>query len=449
MISKVLSELSNFVWGLPLLFLLVGAALYFNILLAFKPVTKLGLAIRLMRSRGQGKGQIPSFQALTNALAATVGMGNIAGVAVALTLGGPGALLWMWIAALLGVTLKFSETAAVMLHRGEDVYGETQGGAMYIYEQIFDGKFRWVGKSFAFLGLIGTLSLFQINQMSSYLESEYNFEPLYVGIVVAVVVFIILIGGVRRLGSFTKYVIPFMGVLYLTVGLIVILKQIDRLPIVLSSIFRGVLHPEEFIAGTGVGLLITLKNGFRRAAFSNEAGVGTAPMAHGNAQVEEPIEEALVAGIGPVFDTLMICTLTGIMILLSLDCSIIESGGGLKLVSLAFKENFGDYGKYLLSIVVFCFSFTTLVGMSNYNEKCWTYLFGKYLKNGTLFVIFYCATIIIGSVFKSNDVINLMDATYGLMALPNIIALLVLSKKIKQSSQAYFEGKKNGSSSSS
>lgn len=433
MISNFLKEASSFVWGAPLLISVIGVGLYLLCLSRFRTIKSLKKSFKLLRKeKSTSDAQLSSFQALMASLSGTIGMGNIAGVAVAISQGGAGALFWMWIAAILGMNTKFYECYVAVRFRDKDPFGETQGGAMYVIKNALPKKWMFLGVIFAVLGLIGTLGLFQINQLSQYLFKQAAIPKMGTGITVGIVIFFILLGGVRRIGLISSKLVPAMSVFYFLCGLWVMLTHLPELPSVIISIFSKAFDFSSVTGGLmGSGIAMALQIGFKRASFSNEAGIGTAPMAHSNADAS-PLEEGLVSMWGPIIDTLVICTITGLIILLSVGEEEIQSLNGINLVAKAFSVNFGILGNLLLGVAVFSFSFSTIIGMANYNEKCFNFCFGKILKSRYFFILFYTATLVIGAVSAGDDIVNLMDATFGLMALPNLFAVIYLSKLVTE-----------------
>ena len=435
--SNLLSEISNFVWGMPLLIFL-GVA---NIILLYHskllPLKGMFHAVELIKGKfdknnTQDKGQLTHFQALCNALAATIGLGNISGVAIAIYQGGPGAIFWMWFAAILGMNTKFFECTLAVLYRGEDYRGEVQGGPMYFIEKGMGERFKFLAIIFAVFGVVGTLSLFQINQLSHFVSYNYDIPNYITGIFFTISITYILVGGLKRITSFTSKIVPLMSGLYVILCLVIIFLNIEKVPLIFANIFSQALTGKAIGGGVlGYGIMHILKTGIKRAAFSNEAGIGTAPMAHGNAKTSEPVSEGYVAMLGPFIDTIIVCTLTAVTILISFK-SDVKDLNGINLTTYAFVNVLGNPGKHMLGIIILLFSFSTMIGMANYCEKCWNYLFkGKKYLNRNSFIIYYAGSLAVGAVIKMSDVVNLIDIAYAMMAVPNIIGTVYLAGKVK------------------
>jgi len=439
--SEFLSNMASLVWGTPLLIFLITAnliLLYFSKLI---PLRGLKHSIKLINKKevtDYDKGEITHFEALCNALAATIGLGNISGVAVAIYQGGAGAIFWMWIAAFLGMNTKFFECTLAVLFRGKNHEGQMQGGPMYYIESGLGKKFKPMGYFFAVCGVIGTLALFQINQLSAFMKTEYNVDHIVTGITFAGLIFYILIGGLKRISRFTSKVVPLMSVLYFLLCLFILILNYDKVWTTFTSIFVEALTGKSITGGVlGYSIMHIMKTGVKRAAFSNEAGIGTAPMAHGNAKTDEPISEGYVAMIGPLIDTIIVCTLTALTILVSMDATM-DGSNGINLTSLAFQKNLGVFGKHSLGIIILLFSFSTMIGMANYNKKCWDYLFkGRRFLGSKAFIVYYVLSIGFGAMIKMSSVINLIDIAYALMAIPNIIATVILAPVVRKKLKEY------------
>lgn len=434
--SALLTQIASLVWGMPLLIFLIVSSLillYYSKLvplLGFKHSLKL---INKKSDRNLQKGEVSHFEALCNALAATIGLGNISGVAIAIYQGGAGAIFWMWLAAFLGMNTKFFECTLAVLYRGKDFEGKIQGGPMYYIENGMNKKYKFLAYIFAICGLIGTLALFQINQLSTFINTEYNISNVVTGAVFAVIIFYILIGGLKRITQFTSKLVPLMSVLYILLCVVILSMNYDRILMTFTSIFLEALSGKSVGGGVlGYTVMHIMKTGMKRAAFSNEAGIGTAPMAHGNAKTDEPISEGYVAMLGPFIDTIVVCTLTALTILVSIDSSM-EGMNGINLTSTVFKKSLGEFGKHGLGVIILMFSFSTMIGMANYNKKCWDYIFkGRFNLGSKSFIVFYSLSLFFGAMIKMTSVIDLIDIAYALMAIPNIIAVLYLAPKVKQ-----------------
>lgn len=439
----ILESISGFLWGTTLLVFLLIA----NIILIYHskllPLRGFVHAIRLVFKKEEdelNEGQLSHFEALSNALAATIGMGNIAGVAVAIYQGGAGAIFWMWVSAIVGMNTKFFECTLAVLYRGKDYQGEVQGGPMYTIEKGLGERFKPLAYAFAIFGLIGTLALFQINQLASFLRTSYSVEPLYSGLVFAVILIYILLGGLKRIASFTSKVVPLMAILYVFLCFIVLGINYDLIIPTFFTIFKEAFAVNSAVGGVGgYAIIHVIQTGVKRAAFSNEAGIGTAPMAHGNAKTNEPIAEGYVAMLGPFIDTVMVCTLTAITILIGIKgMNNIGDLNGINLTTFAFTSQLGEFGRHSLCLIIFLFAFSTMIGMANYNKKCWDYLFkGRFNLGEKTFITFYGLSIAVAAIIKMNTVIAVIDICYALMALPNIIATVWLAKEVRQKLNDY------------
>lgn len=447
MISSFLATVVDYAWGLPLVFLLIGGGFYLLTVSKLLPLRGFFHAFQLIagkfhhKNEEKAEGQINHLQGLTNALAATVGMGNIAGVAVAITQGGPGAIFWMWVAGVIGMNTKFFECSLSLLYRGHDFQGEVQGGPMYVIEKAMPKSFRFMAYFFAGCGLIGTMALFQINQLGSYVQDEFSVNSGLVGVVCAILVGIVLMGGIRRIAHVTQALVPGMCLLYVLSCLYILVVNAGAVPEMFFSIFTKAFTAQAAFGGAiGVAFVEVLKIGVKRAAFSNEAGMGTAPMAHGNVKTPEPISEGLVAMLGPFFDTIIVCTMTALVILVTLDPSTYGDDSGVLLTKRAFEAAMPGFGSYFLGVAVLLFSITTMIGMANYNEKCWDYIFkGRWFMGRTTFIIWFCLTIIVGSIASQDDVVNTIDIGFAFMAIPNMIATIFLARKVEGHLEAYLE----------
>lgn len=437
MIEKFLSDFAGFVWGLPLLIFLLIANIYLLIQSRLVPIKGIFHSIALISGKYEDKnktaeGQISHFEALCNALAATIGLGNISGVAVAIYQGGAGAIFWMWVAALLGMNTKFFECTLAVLYRGKDYKGEIQGGPMYYIRDGLGKTYRPLAVMFAICGVIGTLALFQINQMAHFINTNYKVSNEVTGILFTIAVAYILFGGLKRISNFTSRIVPLMSLLYFLLCLIILILNYEKVPTVFMNIFSEALTGKSIGGGVlGYSIMHIIQTGVKRAAFSNEAGIGTAPMAHGNAKTTEPIAEGYVAMIGPLIDTIIVCTLTALTILVSMTPEM-GNLNGINMTSFAFSSNLGDFGRHSLGVIIFMFSFSTMIGMANYNKKCWDYLFrGRWRMGNKSFIIYYSFSLAIGAIVEMTNVVNIIDICYALMAIPNIIATVMLAKDVK------------------
>jgi AGCS family alanine or glycine:cation symporter len=424
-------------WGLPLVLLLISAGLWFSVYGRFTPLLRLRHALDVLRGRYDDPGdpgEISHFQALSSALSATLGMGNIAGVAIAVTVGGPGAVFWMWIAGLVGMATKFFTCTLAVLYRKEDAHGVAQGGPMYWIEVGLGPRWKFLGVLFALFGMVGCLALFQINQLASLLHADHSIPRWGTGAVATSLVGVVILGGITRVGKVAAKVVPAMAILYLLATLAIILRHADAMPGVLASIFSGAFGGEAALGGAaGVTMKEALVTGVRRAAFSNEAGMGTAPLAHGAARTREPVREGLVAMIGPFVDTNVICTLTALVILSS---GIAGSDDGVILTASAFEAGLPGIGRPALTLIIVLFAMSTLISYSYYSQKCAKYVLGDLW--GGRYTWVYLGSILLGAVWTQDLVINMLDTFFAMMAVPTVTSAVILSPRVSAAARDYF-----------
>ena len=433
-------------WGYPLLILMMGGGVFFTVYSRFTPFRFFRHGIKILLGQydnSEDPGDLTHFQALSTALASTVGMGNISGVAVAISMGGPGALFWMWISAFVGMSTKFFTCTLSIMFRGKDDRGDVQGGPMYVIETALGKKFKALAILFSAAGLIGCLPLFQANQLTQIIRDEIwknngwftdsvLIGNLVVGIPVAVLVAVVIFGGIKRIGYVASRLVPLMVSLYLLAGIFIMITNLAHIPDLLALIFSDAFSGKAAAGGVIGSVIIT---GVRRASFSNEAGLGTEAMAHGAAKTREPVREGLVAMLGPFIDTIVVCSITGIVILLSGLWQGDETSG-VTLTTMAFSQELGSMGKSLLLICVFIFSLTTMFGQSYYGSKCIGYLFGTRWQQK--YNLFYVIAVIFGAVVSLNVVINIIDGVYALMAIPTMVSALLLSPQVMKEAKRYF-----------
>ena len=444
--NSAISAFASFMWGLPLLILLLGGGIFFSLYSRFVPFKYFGHGLNILLGRyhdPKDPGEITHFQALSSALASTVGLGNISGVAIAIQMGGPGALFWMWVSAVVGMSTKFFSCTLSILYRGKDDEGNLQGGPMYYIENGLGPKFKPLSILFSLAGLIGCTVMFQSNQLADIIRNEIfipygwfsdsvmmgNFVQ---GVIMAILTAIVIFGGIQRIGQVASYMVPIMVVLYLFSGLLVIFNHLSEIPslfgLIINDAFTG-----DAVMGGAVGSVIIA--GVRRALFSNEAGLGTSDMAHGAAQTKEPVREGLVAMIEPFIDTIVVCTITAMVILAS---GVWEQEGlnGVTMTTTAFIKELGGFGKLLLLSAVLTFSLSTMMSYSYYGSKCSGYLFGT--KSIFYYRCFYIVTIVIGAMITIEFVINLVDGMYAIMAIPTVVGSVLLSGKVMAEARRYF-----------
>jgi len=444
-LNSAIAELSSVLWGTPLVILLLGGGVFFAIYSRLIPLFyfKHGIDILLGKyDSTDDPGQITHFEALSSALAGTVGMGNIAGVAVAIHAGGPGAVFWMWVTAILGMSTKFFTCTLAVMYRGYDDKGEIQGGVMYFIEKGLGKKYRPLSLMFCVSGLFGSLVFFQANQLSQIIR-DFVYTPLVIfqhnmfignlvtGILVAIVVGIIIFGGIQRIAKVASRMVPFMVGFYLLTAIIIVGKNLGEVPGVFSLIFQDAFSGTA-VSGGALGAMIII--GVRRGLFSNEAGTGTETMAHGAAKTKEPVREGLVAMLGPFIDTIIVCSITAMIILISGVYN--QDYNGVTLTAAAFEAELGLPGQIFLIIAVLTFAFSTMFGYSYYGRKCVSYLFGTRWKSAYNWV--YIVTIIVASVASIDIAVNFVDSAYALMVIPTMIGTILLSPKVIAESKRYF-----------
>lgn len=438
-LDRLLSVAVDYAWGAPLLVLLLGGGALLTLYSRFLPLAGIGHALEILQGKYDRKGDpgdISHFQALSTALSSTIGMGNIGGVAIAITQGGPGAVFWMWMAALVGMATKFFSCTLAVLYRGTDSQGNIQGGPMYYIEKGLGRKFRFLAIFFSACGTIGCLAMFQANQVAEILTEAYGIQSWLTGLMLTVLVAVVILGGVKRIAKVASRLVPLMCFLYLLASLYVVIAHSSLIPQILAQIFHDAFTGTAAAGGiAGISVMTVIQTGIKRAAFSNEAGIGTAPMAHGAAKTTEPVREGLVAMIGPFIDTIVVCSLTAFVILSSGNWHI-EGIRGVSLTTQAFEAAMGDFGKVALVVIVVLFGVSTMFGYSYYGRKSFSYLFGA--ENGRIYEWFYLAMLFVGAVWSAGLVVNLIDTTFAMMALPNMLAVLLLAPKVMEATRDYF-----------
>ena len=447
-IENLANQFANTMWGTPMLLLLVGGGLFLTLYSRLQCFRFLPHAIAILRGRyddPQAPGQINHAQALSTALSGTLGLGNIAGVAIAISTGGPGAIFWMWVTAIVGVSTKFYTASLAVMFRGRDDNGLLRGGPMYVIREGLGRKWQPLAVIFAIAGMLGTLPLFQANQLLSLLETaitagnplsvqQSTFLRLTSSVVLAVLVALVVAGKITRIGALTVRLVPSMVALYLGVTVIAIAEHADRLPgifaLILSDAFSG-----NAIAGGTLGSMIMI--GVRRGAFSNEAGIGTESMAHGEAKTHEPVREGLVAMVGPLIDTLLVCTCTALLILLTGVWQQAEGITGVNMTAAAMATLFPSTGQGLLLIMVALLSFSTMVSFWFYGAKCADFLFGS--DKQRYYTIFYISLIVVGSLASLNVINAFLIGVYAVMAFPTMISTLALAPRVNAAASDYFK----------
>lgn len=438
-LAHTLTNISNFICGYPLFIWLIGGGLFLFLYSGAVPVRYFKRSIHSLRIVKEGKGQISSFQALMSTISSTVGMGNIAGVAIAIVMGGPGAIFWMWVSAIVGMGTKFFEGSLSIMYKGKDNLGEVQGGPMYIITQGIGKKWKPLAKFFAIVGMIGCLCVMQANQLTESIITVFTTPwgientvllRMTIGIFTGCIVAIVVLGGINRISKIATKIVPLMVSLYFILVFFVIILNYNKLPGIFGEIFHGAFNLH---AGLG-GLAGTAIIGARRAMYVNEAGVGTASLMHGASRNKEPIREGFVAMLAPAIDSGLVCTLTSIPILLAGNYHV-EGVKGLTIALTSFNILIPIYGQYLLMVIVFCFAFSTMFSYSYYGMKCSGYLFG--MQNAKYYNYFYLAMIVVSCIISLDTVITVMDLSFALMSIPTMFSLLKLSPKVKQELKRY------------
>ena len=456
-IETINTAVNNFIWGVPAMVCIFGVGLYLSIRTNFLQIRKFPYAIkttlgRIFRKRDASDGAITPFQAVCTALAATVGTGNIAGVAGAIAIGGPGAIFWMWVSALFGMCTKYAEVTLAVHYREINANGELVGGPMYYIKNGLSKKWHWLAYLFAAFGVLtvfGTGNATQVNTITTAInsallnynvisESAVSTSNLIIGIIIAILIAMILLGGIKRIGHVTEKLVPFMALLYILLGLGVILLNIQNVPAVFVSIFRGAFQPRAVTGGIVLSMFTSLKKGVSRGIFSNEAGLGTGSIAHACADTKKPVKQGMF-GIFEVFtDTIVICTLTALVILCSGVAVDYGKAAGAELTILGFTSTYGSWVSIFTAIAMCCFAFSTAVGWGLYGARCIEFLFSeKVIKP---FMVIYSLVAILGATANLGLMWSIAETFNGLMAIPNLIALFLLSGKVVELTKEYFSG---------
>ena len=456
-IETINTAVNNFIWGVPAMVCIFGVGLYLSIRTNFLQIRKFPYAIkttlgRIFRKRDASDGAITPFQAVCTALAATVGTGNIAGVAGAIAIGGPGAIFWMWVSALFGMCTKYAEVTLAVHYREINANGELVGGPMYYIKNGLSKKWHWLAYLFAAFGVLtvfGTGNATQVNTITTAInsallnynvisESAVSTSNLIIGIIIAILIAMILLGGIKRIGHVTEKLVPFMALLYILLGLGVILLNIQNVPAVFASIFRGAFQPRAVTGGIVLSMFTSLKKGVSRGIFSNEAGLGTGSIAHACADTKKPVKQGMF-GIFEVFtDTIVICTLTALVILCSGVAVDYGKAAGAELTILGFTSTYGSWVSIYTAVAMCCFAFSTAVGWGLYGARCIEFLFSeKVIKP---FMVIYSLVAILGATANLGLMWSIAETFNGLMAIPNLIALFLLSGTVVKLTKEYFAG---------
>lgn len=466
-INDVLANIDNLVWGVPLMVLILSGGILLTLRLGLLQIRKLPLALKWMiKNEEGGEGEISSFSALCTALSATIGTGNIVGVATAVGTGGPGALFWMIVAAFFGMATKFSEGLLAVKYRivGED--GHSLGGPFYYIEQGMGKKWKWLAKLFAFFGVcvglfgIGTFS--QVNGISSAVHGffdpnnkhcvnimflgKYSWSVVIASLILAFCVAAVLIGGIKRIASVSQVIVPFMAIIYFLFAAILIITNITQVPAAIKIIVKAAFTPKAVTGGAVGSMFVAMQKGVARGIFSNEAGLGSAPIAAAAAQTKEPVRQGLVSMTGTFIDTIVICTLTGLSIILT-GAWKVKGLEGVAVTTYAFQKGLpfpAEVSAFILMLCLVFFAFTTILGWDYYSERCLEYLSGGNMKHVTIYRWLYIFAVFIGPYMTVSAVWTIADIFNGLMAIPNMIAIFALNGVIVKETTDFFQRHKNG-----
>jgi alanine or glycine:cation symporter, AGCS family len=456
--SEFISNLATGVWT-PVLFLIILGGMFFLFYSRFIQYKYFGHAFQILRGKyddPNNPGQISAYEALSTALASTVGMGNIAGVAAAIAIGGPGALFWMWVTAIVGMSSNFFTSSLAVMYRGKDSEGQIQGGPMYVIREALPKQYYPLAILFSVCCLVGCLPIFQANQLTQIIIDigvqdaelkassfsiggwEINTLKLIIGVVLMIFSGIVIIGGIQRIGSWAGKMVPFMIIVYFFSVMAILFIHIDKVPHYLWLIVTDAFAADNFKGSPMLGGLLggMIVAGVRRASFSNEAGIGTAPMALGASKSNEPIREGLVSMLSPFIDTIIVCTLTALAILVT-DVWQTSEFNGVSLTVTAFESSLGQTGKFLLLISAFFFAITSLFAYNYYGSKAMSFLGG--VKSGKYYDYIYLATIVFGAILSMTDVLNIIDLAFALMAIPTMISGFILAPKVMAEARKYFQ----------
>ncbi len=434
------NQLNGIVWGPLMLVLILGTGAYLMLGLGLMPIRRLGYGFRMLWTgrRATGDGDITPFNALMTSLSATIGTGNIAGVATAIALGGPGALFWMWCTALVGMATKYAEAVLAVKYREVDALGNHVGGPMYFIKNGLGRRWRWLGTLFAIFGAIAGFGIgngVQANSVADVLHKSLGVPELMTGVVMAVLAGLVLVGGIKRIAHVAGALVPFMALAYLAGGLLVLAMHLGEIPDALKLILEHAFTPIAASGGfAGAAVWAAIRFGVARGIFSNEAGLGSAPIAHAAASTSDPVRQGTVAMLGTFIDTLVICTITGLVIVVSGVWTGGDSGAALS--SAAFEQALPGVGAWIVTFGLAVFAFTTLLGWSVYGERCVEYLFGE--RSILPFRLLWVIAVPLGAVLKLDFIWLLADTMNALMAIPNLIALLLLSPVVFRLTREYF-----------
>ena len=465
-INEWLVKIDNFVWGVPLMVLILAGGLLLTLRTRCLQVTKLPLALKWMAKNEEGgEGEVSSFAALCTALSATIGTGNIVGVATAVCAGGPGALFWMIVAAFLGMATKYSEGLLAVKYRVIDKNNHTLGGPFYYIEQGMGKNFKWLAKMFAFFGtaagLMGIGTFTQVNGITSAAQNffdpnktntvtiqgigTYSWVVVISSVILAVCVALVVIGGIKHISNVAQIVVPFMAIIYVVFAIVLIICNITAVPAAIATIVKGAFNPQAVTGGIVGSMIVAMQKGVARGIFSNEAGLGSAPIAAAAAQTKEPVRQGLVSMTGTFIDTIIICTMTGISVVLT-GAWQVEGLEGVQVTTYAFQKGLPfpeELSAFILMLCLVFFAFTTILGWDYYSERCLEYLTGRDMTAVLVFRWLYIIAVFIGPFMTVSAVWTIANIFNGLMALPNMIALFALSGVVAKETKDFFAAKKH------
>ena len=442
-LTAIVTAINDFVWGPPMLVLILGTGLFLQMRLKLMPVMRIGTGFRMIwrgrKPAAGAAGEISPYAALMTALAATVGIGNIAGVATAIAIGGPGALFWMWITALVGMATKYAEVLLAVHYRETDDRGEQTGGPMYAIKNGLGRNWRWLGAAFAIFGGIagfGIGNMVQANSIADVLRSGFGVSPWVSGVVMTALTGFVLLGGVKRIGAVAEKLVPFMCVGYVAVSLLVLGLYADQIPAAFGLILHHAFNPTAAAGGfVGAGVMMALRYGVARGIFSNEAGLGTAGIAQAAGRTRHAAESGLIGMMGTFIDTIIVCTMTGLVLIVT---GTWQSGlKGAVLSSAAFETALPGFGATFLAVAVVVFAYTTILGWAYYGEKCWAYLVGT--KSEKPYRLAWTAFVLVGAVTQLDFVWLVSDTLNAFMAFPNLVSLVLLSPVVAKVTKDYFD----------
>jgi len=438
--TPIIQTINGWAWGPVMLALLLGTGLYLSIGLRFMTLRKIPVALRLLLQgrEGRGEGDISPFSALMTSLSATIGTGNIGGVAVAVAVGGPGALFWMWMTALVGMATKYAEAVCAVTFREQDEAGNFSGGPMYYIRNGLHRHWRWLAYAFALFGSLagfGLANTVQSNSVAQVLETAFAIPPLATGIVLMALVGAVILGGIKRIATVASFLVPIMALSYVLLGILVILLNIEQVPHAIVTIVGSAMSGSAAAGGfAGATVWAALRQGVARGIFSNEAGLGSAPIAHAAARTNQPVQQGMIAMLGTFIDTLVICTMTGLVIVIM---DVWPSGvSGPNLTTMAFANAFPG-GEYIVTLGLCLFAFTTMLGWSFYGERCAVFLLGARVI--LPFRILWVLAVPVGTVVHLDLIWLIADTLNAFMAIPNLVALLLLGPLVFRTTRQYFE----------